>query len=334
MSGYVVIQRNPHSGTHRRSHVLLDLIAGLKRAGLKPRLFSNRSRLDEFVLRHQPAGDLVAMVAAGGDGTVDDLLNRHPELPLAILPLGTENLLARYLGFRLDGTWLAKIIALGRVREMDLARANGRLFCTVASAGFDASIVHDVHSRRSGHANRWSYFFSFLRHLFSYRFPGMDVIVHSSRGVEKHSATQLFVCNVPRYAMQLPVGRGGDEADGLLEVELISISHIGALLWVLGWMFLGKPSGVRLQATELMITSSRDAAVRFEVDGDPAGDTPMHLTISPRGLKLIDTRSAQSSKSSAALPINRSTAQPGTPAEKLPEIASLSVRAILPDTSL
>jgi diacylglycerol kinase (ATP) len=334
VSGYVVIQRNPHSGTHRRSHVLLDLIAGLKRAGLKPRLFSNRSRLDEFVLRHQPAGDLVAMVAAGGDGTVDDLLNRHPELPLAILPLGTENLLARYLGFRLDGTWLAKIIALGRVREMDLARANGRLFCTVASAGFDASIVHDVHSRRSGHANRWSYFFSFLRHLFSYRFPGMDVIVHSSRGVEKHSATQLFVCNVPRYAMQLPVGRGGDEADGLLEVELISISHIGALLWVLGWMFLGKTSGARLQATELIITSSRDAAVRFEVDGDPAGDTPMHLTISPRGLKLIDTRSAQSPKSSAALPINRSTAQPGTPAEKLPEIASLSVRAIPPDTSL
>lgn len=202
MSGYVVIQRNPHSGTHRRSHVLLDLIAGLKRAGLKPRLFSNRSRLDEFVLRHQTAGDLVAMVAAGGDGTVDDLLNRHPELPLAILPLGTENLLARYLGFRLDGSWLAKIIALGHVREMDLARANGRLFCTVASAGFDASIVRDVHSRRSGHANRWSLFFlvSQTSVLVSFSRYGRDRALFAGSGETFRYAIVCQQCPSLRHA--------------------------------------------------------------------------------------------------------------------------------------
>ncbi|MFA6046888.1 MAG: diacylglycerol kinase family protein [Phycisphaerales bacterium] len=298
MTGYVVIQRNPHSGTRRRSHHILALIQGLKAAGLTPRLFSHRARLDAFIASHQANSTIRAMVAAGGDGTVDDLLNRHPEIPLAILPLGTENLLAKYLGFQRNGAWLAPRIAVGRLRRMDLARANGRLFCTVASVGFDASIVHHVHANRAGHASRWSYFFAFLRHLVSYRLTPLTVTVTTPAGTSTHHATQVFVSNVPKYAMQLPIGRGGDEADGLLEVQMMDLPHIPALLWAIAWLFLGRNSGIRQQATDVRITTRTPrppgapplAEVAVEVDGDPAGTTPVHMTISPRALTIIDTR--------------------------------------------
>ena len=56
------------------------------------------------------------MVAAGGHGTVADLVNRLPsEVPIALLPLGTENLLARYLDLPRDAGKLAETVAAGTI---------------------------------------------------------------------------------------------------------------------------------------------------------------------------------------------------------------------------
>ena len=63
---------------------------------------------------------LRGLVAAGGDGTVADLVNRFPDVPLAILPLGTENLLARHVGIACDGRLVAEMIARGETRRIDL----------------------------------------------------------------------------------------------------------------------------------------------------------------------------------------------------------------------
>ena len=65
-----------------------------------------------------------AALAAGGDGTVVDVVNRHPDLPLAVLPMGTENLLARFLGLPSSGRELAELIAEGCTRKIDIGRAN------------------------------------------------------------------------------------------------------------------------------------------------------------------------------------------------------------------
>ncbi|MCA9053728.1 MAG: acylglycerol kinase family protein, partial [Planctomycetaceae bacterium] len=118
-SSWVAIQRNRRSGAGRQFRAIHTLISELKRCGIAPRLFGQREELDRTVAMaaHPP----LAIVAAGGDGTVLDVLNRHQTLPVAILPLGTENLIARYYGVpKRDGEFVARMIAADCRVPLDL----------------------------------------------------------------------------------------------------------------------------------------------------------------------------------------------------------------------
>src|SRR5262249_56287152 len=117
--------------------------------GLVPQVCWHRRELSEAIASGRE--DVRCVVAAGGDGTLVEVLNRAPGVPVALLPLGTENLVARFCGIARSPRTLAGIIATGNVREIDVARANERTFCLMAGAGFDAAVVHRVHARRRGH---------------------------------------------------------------------------------------------------------------------------------------------------------------------------------------
>ena len=73
---WVAIQRNPRSGTGRRRRELVELCCALRRHGLVPRIFRDRAELDARVREPVSRQNLVAIVAAGGDGTVVDVVNR------------------------------------------------------------------------------------------------------------------------------------------------------------------------------------------------------------------------------------------------------------------
>ena len=153
----VVIQQNPGSGSGWRRSLLLDLVRELRRRGYRPRMFRDRARCDRWLADPGNRAETLCLVAAGGDGTVDDLLNRHPGWPLAILPLGTENLLARGLGIDPSGVNLAKVIAEGHRRTIDVGLAWDRRFVLMASVGFDAEVIRRMHSERKGTISHFSY---------------------------------------------------------------------------------------------------------------------------------------------------------------------------------
>jgi diacylglycerol kinase family enzyme len=84
------------------------------------------------------------VVACGGDGTITDVLDvlvNYPDVPLAIVPLGTGNLLARNLDIPLDLKEAVAVAVSGRIREIDLGRVNGQVFVLNVSAGLDAEIM-------------------------------------------------------------------------------------------------------------------------------------------------------------------------------------------------
>src|SRR5262249_48722404 len=120
---------------------------------------------------------LVCLVAAGGDGTVGDLINRFPGVPLTILPLGTENLLARHLGIPCNGRFVAELIAEGITRVIDLGLLNGRRFTRMVPAAFDAELVHRVHATRRGNIRKANYIQPFFDTLRTYRYPKLRVTV-------------------------------------------------------------------------------------------------------------------------------------------------------------
>ena len=172
---WVAIQRNPRSGSGRRA-ALHEFVSELKAREFRVRLFSSRERLDSYLADPEIRESLHGLVAAGGDGTAMDLMNRHPGLRLGILPLGTENLLARHFRIpRGDGRRAAEIVAAGHMHRLDIGTVDDRRFAVMASVGFDAEVIHQAHAARRGHITRLHYVRPILNALCRYPHPQIRV---------------------------------------------------------------------------------------------------------------------------------------------------------------
>src|SRR5438105_6148139 len=139
----VPILANPRAGSGKSHRIVRELVHELQARHLEPTLCWRREELNDLVAskdhRH-----IRCIVSAGGDGTLLEVLNRAPGFPVAILPLGNENLVARFCGTERSAQKVADIVLKGRLRTTDLARANGRLFSLMAGVGFDAEVVRRV----------------------------------------------------------------------------------------------------------------------------------------------------------------------------------------------
>jgi diacylglycerol kinase family enzyme len=281
----VVILANPRAGADPSRRRVEALARRLLARGLTPQVCWHRRELSEAIASGKQ--DMRCVVAAGGDGTLQEVLNRAPGIPVALLPLGTENLVAGFCGVTRSTGALADIIAAGRVREIDVARANERTFCLMASAGFDAAVVHRVHQRRRGHISRLSYGLPIVLTLQGYRFPPIDVEVMGTG--ERLRGSLAFVFNVPRYGLGLPISPQARPDDGLLDLCLFERPGVLALaryalavVWgrhrVMSDVHHRRAKGFRLSSA---------APVPLQADGDPAGRLPATIEMLPRRLALL-----------------------------------------------
>lgn len=287
MRPWVAIQRNPRSGAGPRAKILLDLIAGLKRHGLRPHLFSKRERCDDRLRGLAPEDQPRCIVAAGGDGTVGDVVNRFPHLPVAVLPLGTENLLARYLEIQRSGEFVAEMIAAHRVAHFDLCTVGERRFTLMAGFGFDADVVRRVDESRQGHIRHWSYVRPLWRAFRNYNFPRMRFYIDDDP--EPRLATVGFVVNMPVYGFHLPIAKSADPNDGLLDLRLFSPTSMFPFLRQFGSVIRGRherlPNVQCLRAKTIRVECEQEVPV--QVDGDPAGFTPATIHTQPAALQVL-----------------------------------------------
>src|SRR5262245_64058454 len=86
------------------------------------------------------------IVVAGGDGTVNEVLNglTPHSPPIGLIPMGTANVLAAEIGLGSQPREIAKAIARGEPRPVSLGDVNGRKFALMTGVGFDAFVVATV----------------------------------------------------------------------------------------------------------------------------------------------------------------------------------------------
>ena len=286
----VIIQRNPLSGSGAGRIQLLILSRYLRDAGFRVRMFSNRKRLDGYLANKPASRILRCIVAAGGDGTVADLVNRQPGVPIAVLPLGTENLLAKYLGLRRCGRKLAQIIQRGQVKFFDSAIVNGRRTLLMVSVGIDAEIVEAVHKVRSGNIHRLSYVRPVLRALLKNQPTTYRVV--ATDGSHNVSGSHIIVTNVPRYGFDIPFAPKARPDDGVLDVRVFHGTTRWQVFWHVVKLRLGLPIGqkefTRFSASAVRIECLDVTASRTsQCDGDPGPELPLQIETDPHSLTLI-----------------------------------------------
>lgn len=289
----VLVALNPHAGASDAGNRIAELSRLLQASGLEMLVEPDLGRLADKAARLHSQGELQAVVAAGGDGTAAAVVNLLPaDIPVALFPLGTENLLGRRLRQQATPQAVHDTLVAHQVQRFDAAEANGRLFLIMLSAGFDAAVVQRAHELRRGHINRWHYFRPLHEAIRRYRFPELRLTVSlagPTPEVISRQAKWAFTFNFPCYAAGLPIAPQADGADGALDLVLFERGSIWHGLRYLGSVILKRhhrlADHASLRFTRLRIEA--DDLVPYQVDGDPGGVLPVEIEVLPGRLCLL-----------------------------------------------
>ncbi len=236
-----------------------------------------------------------SVVAVGGDGTVAECITglAGTGVPLAIVPQGTGNQVARNLGIPLPVDAAVETVVAGRPEPIDVGRlGDGRYFAVTAGAGWDAEVI-SVATRAL--KDRWgfgAYLYAGLRTVnappaadFRITADGQELEVRASMVLAVNMGT--FVSS--HFSLELRIGPGVSFRDGLLDVCIFAPRHapdVAAMLWrVARGRYEGDDRMIYLRAREVRIES--DPAVVTEIDGDLVGHTPLEASVVPGGVRVL-----------------------------------------------
>ncbi|MBN1851779.1 MAG: NAD(+)/NADH kinase [Pirellulales bacterium] len=302
----VLILYNAQAGSQSRTHQVRQLEAALEARALRPECVGDLDRFGDLAARAFERNDLAAVIAAGGDGTAAEVVSRTPPgIPLATFPLGTENLLSRYLGHSRDPEEVAKLITIGNTITLDGCRAGKRLFLIMISVGFDAEVVRQLAKIRQGHISKMSYIQPLIATLRSYTYPEFQVYCGNGSPLSASPSIRepnwprwLFGMNLPLYAMNLPFAPKADGTDGQLDVctfDRGSTLHFARYFYHLMVRDHLQLPDVHWQRCQWMrIETNSDVPVPYQIDGDPGGFLPVDVVVEPnRYQAVISAKRAQ-----------------------------------------
>lgn len=239
------------------------------------------------------------VIAAGGDGTVNEVLNGITDSPggfdqarLAVLPLGTVNVFARELGIplRADRAW--KVIVANRETLIDLPRADffhrgegvRRYFAQLAGAGLDALAVEKVNWALKKRVGPLAYVWAGLQALHSE--PSRMTIRTGDRTI---TGGLVLVGNGGFYGGSYRVFPEADLRDGQLEVRVfpkvdwLTLARCGPQVLMLGT--LPESRAISMRGERVEVTSEDRTPV--ELDGELAGVLPVTFSVEPGRLRVL-----------------------------------------------
>lgn len=237
------------------------------------------------------ASDRDLIIVCGGDGTVNEVVNglAGSAVPLALLPAGTANVLAKELGLPWNLWRAAEYIPRGVVRRIPLGRAGERYFIAVAGAGADSNIVYHLGQRSPQHLGMLSYWVEAFRQLFLYDFPEFTVAV----GEEKVATTLLVVSRTKHYGGPIQLTRNADLFGDTFEVCLFPRRfRLKYLLYFLAQSVnsLDCFPEVRFRRARALRAEPGARRIYVQADGELVGQLPMEFDLVPDALSLLVPR--------------------------------------------
>ena len=296
---------NPTAGRRhrRRARELDDACRILGEAGIRVELAATARAGDGTILAREAARAGRGMViGCGGDGTINEIINglAGSQVPMALLPAGTANILAKELGIPWDIPHAARLIPGGTVRRIALGIAvpmdgsapellprEGRYFLCVAGAGPDGAIVNGVDEILKKNAGIVAYFVEGMRQLVRYAFPEMRVL----SGGKERRATIIVAGRTAHYGGPFKITTGASLFEDSFEFLINSSRSRLGYLACLPALWLGRlrnrPEIEAWKATDAICEPAGSEPVYAQVDGEPAGPLPLSFRIVPDALSLV-----------------------------------------------
>ncbi|MGE0445732.1 MAG: diacylglycerol kinase family protein [Vicinamibacterales bacterium] len=290
----VAVVINPVSGARGNPEVARErAIAAadfLGTHGLEPRVFvTDRPGHGHDLARAQAAQGVDTVVAWGGDGTVNEVASAlaFTDAALAVVPSGSGNGLARYLGLPFEPGRALAIALDGEPAAMDVGELDGHLFVIVAGIGLDARVAH-----RFGDAGVWRR--GFLRYLeitahelFAFEADDYDIVIDGA--TQRSRALMVALANARQYGNGALIAPDARIDDGALDVVVVDDRPRLLAVAQAPMIFLGLIAGVAgvtiRRGSEASVTGTRPIA--YHVDGEAfVGGTTLTAKVHPAALKI------------------------------------------------
>ena len=229
------------------------------------------------------------VVAAGGDGTLNDVINglAGSETALAPLPLGTMNVWARELRLPLQPRAAAEAMLSWRPRRIDLGRAGPRYFLLMAGIGFDAAITAGVHPDQKRRLGALAYVLHGIYETLRVRGARARIIIDGR--TRRGRVLMVVVGNTQLYGGLVKITHRASIADGMLDVAIFKgdngLSVVRRLITILRRRYSDDPEVEYYRARSVQIVAKPRLPV--QVDGDPIGLTPMTFRVVPGALLAL-----------------------------------------------
>lgn len=231
------------------------------------------------------------ILIAGGDGTVDILINymmeRDIRLPIGILPMGTANDYAKYIGIPKDiSKALEKMFRLPPMK-MDVGKINEKYFINVASTGLLTDVSQKTHSELKNAIGKLAYYIKGLEQIPTFR----KIPVKFTSEEKKYDGDMytLLVFN-GRTAGNLDFAYKSKANDGLLDVILIKASFkeiVPLLAKMLRGDHLEDPVGLLYFQTKELFIETTDELIVSDIDGERGPDFPLHIQCIAGGIEVL-----------------------------------------------
>ena len=290
----VLFLYNPASGDHPVTDYLDDIVACYQDHGYRMTLYRLRfDDTDRLTIEAAASESFDHLLLAGGDGTLNYLVNHikacGPDIPIAVLPVGTANDFATLLGMPQDPMEACRAILEGAVQPVDLGIANGRYFVNVFSCGLFTDVSQKTPTAWKNNLGKIAYYINGIGDL--PRFRSMDLSIRTDGGAFDSKAVTFSVYN-GRTAGTLPIAYQSEGDDGLLDVLILKgdspLTPLRTAMRYLPNIVLrkGYPSGiVHIKCSHLHALSTRDE--HTDMDGQPGPSFPIDIRCAHNALRVI-----------------------------------------------
>ncbi|HEX2127962.1 MAG TPA: diacylglycerol kinase family protein [Solirubrobacterales bacterium] len=279
---------NPSAGGGRAQGSIAEIERQLAAAGIEHRTVLTKDLEHGVAAARSAAASGEVPVVVSGDGLIGQIGGAlaGSETPLAIIPGGRGNDLARVLGIPTDIPGAVGVLAAGRIRSIDVGEANGRRFLGIASCGFDSDANRIANEAKVVKGNL-VYAYAALRALVSWKPATFTLELNGE--LQRTTGYTVAVCNSKAYGGGMYAAPDAELDDGLLDIG--ATGNVGKLRFLRGVAKLFKGEHFETlqvqmwRASEVRIDADRPFAVY--ADGDHLTDLPATIRLLPRALRVV-----------------------------------------------
>jgi len=288
-----VIIANPVSGSFPQhyAHSLDETLSFLRQRDWQVDLHITKAPGGARQLaREAVTQDVDIVIAAGGDGTINEIIQElaGSKTALGVLPYGTVNIWAREMGIPLQIVDARKVLLNGQIRSIDLGRCNDRFFLLMAGIGIDGAVTQAIEKKPVKRLGALGYLL--IATWLGLGYPNFQarLRINNKRPV-KLRALQIIVGNTQLYGGALKFTWEAKCDDGQLDVCVVrKRSMLGRIFVVIDFL-LGRKNRQQwvryYTATSIEINTRQPVAI--QIDGEPVGHTPASFIIAPGALKVL-----------------------------------------------